>query len=243
MCGGTVVEDIDQYNRVHEMLSVLSGKFNRDMDDVSSVSKRWDSDEVYNAISNNLLDATDNANPPEFVVGNLPPLGFANPVTQDNANDLVTNIDNSIQARNEQLERNARKLGLIWKLDAEAHKTVSTKLAFGLLHQPKWIPLRYAPLTLELELVNNFTDVCVAPYASGTLSRFPEAITSASWQISQVEVKCDVCTLDNALENSYEAHLLDKGTLPINYNTYINQTQNITGQTDIAINVSRAISR
>ena len=50
-------------------------------------------------------------------------------------------------------------------------------------------------------------------------------------------------TLDNALENSYEAHLLDKGTLPINYNTYINQTQNITGQVDIAINVSRAISR
>ena len=49
--------------------------------------------------------------------------------------------------------------------------------------------------------------------------------------------------MDNALENSYEAHLLDKGTLPINYNTYINQTQNITGQTDIAINVSRAISR
>ena len=26
MCGGTVVEDIDPYNRVHEMLSVLSGK-------------------------------------------------------------------------------------------------------------------------------------------------------------------------------------------------------------------------
>ena len=68
MCGGTVVEDIDQYNRVHEMLSVLSGKFNRDMDDVSSVSKRWDSDEVYNAISQNLLDATDNANYPEYVL-------------------------------------------------------------------------------------------------------------------------------------------------------------------------------
>ena len=57
MCGGTVVEDIDQYNRVHEKLIVLSGKFNRDMDDVSSVSKRWDSDEVHDAVSNNLLDA------------------------------------------------------------------------------------------------------------------------------------------------------------------------------------------
>ena len=77
MCGGTVVEDIDQYNRVHEMLSVLSGKFNRDMDDVSSVSKRWDSDEVYNAISQNLLDATDNANPPDFVVADLAAQAFA----------------------------------------------------------------------------------------------------------------------------------------------------------------------
>jgi len=61
--------------------------------------------------------------------------------------------------------------------------------------------------------------------------------------IQQVEIKCDVCTLDNALENSYEAHLLESKTLPINYNTYINQTQSISGQTDIAINVSRAISR
>ena len=49
--------------------------------------------------------------------------------------------------------------------------------------------------------------------------------------------------MDNALENSYEAHLLEAKTLPINYNTYINQMQNISGQTDIAINVSRAISR
>ena len=67
--------------------------------------------------------------------------------------------------------------------------------------------------------------------------------TSVEWSISQVEVKCDVCTLDNALENSYESHLLGQGTLPINYNTYINQSQNVSGQTDIAINVSRAISR
>ena len=57
MCGGTVVEDIDQYNRVHEMLSVLSGKNNRDMDDVSSMSKRWDSDEVNDAVRKNLLSA------------------------------------------------------------------------------------------------------------------------------------------------------------------------------------------
>ena len=138
---------------------------------------------------------------------------------------------------------------MIWRLHGNETKVLSTKLAFGLLHQPKWIPLRYAPLTLELELVNEFTDVCVTPYTvdtavhPGVVSRFPENISSKQWSIEQVEVKCDLCTLDNALENSYEAHLLEAKTLPINYNTYISQTQNIVGQTDIAINVSRAISR
>ena len=102
--------------------------------------------------------------------------------------------------------------------------------------------LRYAPLTLELELVNLYTDAIIKK-GGRFLDDAGVNGTSEQWSIQQVEVKCDVCTLDNALENSYEAHLLGAGTLPINYNTYINQTQNISGQTDIAINVSRAISR
>ena len=244
MCGGTVVEDIDQYNRVHEMLSVLSGKFNRDMDDVSSVSKRWDSDEVYDIISQNLLDGTFNDEEPRFNVTGDMGLDITDPVDAAKANGIYTKVNGKIDALTAQDKDNLRRKALIWYLQAGRSKVVSTKLAFGLLHQPKWIPLRYAPLTLELELVNDFTDVCVIPTNNGGVNeRFPTTHTSTTWQISQVEVKCDLCTLDNALENSYEAHLLDKGTLPINYNTYINQTQNITGQVDIAINVSRAISR
>ena len=88
-------------------------------------------------------------------------------------------------------------------------KTLSTKLAFGLLNQPKWIPLRYAPLTLELELVNAFTDVCVPPDGTRFSNAADATGTSVEWSIQQVEVKCDLCTLDNALENSYEAHLLE----------------------------------
>ena len=41
MCGGTVVEDIDQYNRIHEMMSVLSGDKKRDMDDISGSVNRY----------------------------------------------------------------------------------------------------------------------------------------------------------------------------------------------------------
>ena len=66
MCGGTVVEDIDQYNRVHEMLSVLSGTHNRDMDDTSSMSKRWDSEDIYKVVQNNLLSAENNEQDPVF---------------------------------------------------------------------------------------------------------------------------------------------------------------------------------
>ena len=56
---------------------------------------------------------------------------------------------------------------------------------------------RACPLTLELEHVNSFTDVCIAPYNvdatanPGVVSRFPVADTSVLWSIEQVEVKCD----------------------------------------------------
>jgi len=208
--------------------------------------KRWDSDEVHDAVSNNLLSAGNNTLDPDNAIADIISIPPGTTVDVDLFNSLIASVNTRIEALNNEDTLNRKKLGLIWRLHGLSSKVVSTKLAFGLLHQPKWIPLRYCPLVLELELVNNFTDVCVTPYDSGDAniaSRFPANLTSAQWSIEQVEVKCDLCTLDNALENSYEEHLLDAGSLPINYNTYINQTQNISGQTDVAINVSRAISR
>ena len=230
LCGGTVVEDIDQYNRVHEMLSILSGRHNRDMDDASSVSQRWDSEEFYKIVTDGNLNSTVLEQFPDFNAHNIPGTG-TDPGTKAEIKTAFTALVNELLG-------NQLKQGKYWRLNGNHSKVVSTKLAFGLLNQPKWIPLRYAPLTLELELVNSFADVIITQ--DGT--RFEDLQVSKEWSIQQVEVKCDVCTLDNALENSYEAHLLDKGTLPINYNTYINQSQNISGQVDIAINVSRANS-
>ena len=225
MCGGTVVEDIDQYNRVHEMMSILSGSRNRDMDDVSGTMNRWDSETLYPLFNHNAFNSD--------LVGERP----GNPANFTGAT--------SVALLSTQVQAEARRHNIFWNIAPDGTKVLSTKLLFGLLHQPKWIPLRYAPLTLELELVNAFTDVCVNPdnVRFRTTTSGSNIGTSVEWSIQQVELKCDVCTLDNALENSYEAHLLGAGTLPINYNTYINQQQNITGQTDIAINVSRAISR
>ena len=89
------------------------------------------------------------------------------------------------------------------------------------------LPIRYAPLEIEFELVNQVADVQHG---------------ATSWNISDVQLKCDLVTLDNALDNSHAPHILAGKALPINYNTYISQIQTVSG-TDIAVNVSRSVTR
>ena len=46
---------------------------------------------------------------------------------------------------------------------------------------------------------------------------------SELWSIKNVQVKVNMCTLDNALDNSYAQHLLGGRSLPISYNTFVSQ--------------------
>ena len=114
----------------------------------------------------------------------------------------------------------------------------------GLLNQNKMLPFRYAPITIELELVDSMTDpICNTFKASPGTDDITDASTSQLWNINNVQVKVDVCTLDNALDNSYEQHLLSGKSLPISYNTFASQMQTIAGQDKPLINVSRALTR
>ena len=47
LVGGAIVDDIDYYNRVHEMLHILTSKANRDNDSIEGFGARWDDDEHY----------------------------------------------------------------------------------------------------------------------------------------------------------------------------------------------------
>ena len=67
--------------------------------------------------------------------------------------------------------------------------------------------------------------------------------TSIDWEISNPRVICDVCTLDNNLNNEYVKHLLEGKGLPITYTTYITQSQTVKGLTDISVNVIRSVSK
>ena len=122
---------------------------------------------------------------------------------------------------------------------AGGYQTVGFKLCSGILNQPKMLPLKYMPLTIEMELVNDANDPIVTPGADAV---FTTANTSNTWQLENVQIKCDICNLDNSLQNNYDSHLLSGKSLPINFNTYITQSQAIVGQ-DIGVSLNRAITR
>lgn len=122
-------------------------------------------------------------------------------------------------------------------------QTVGFKLLSGLLNQPKFLPLKYmGNLTIELELVMNANDPVVTPGVAEPAGVFTTTNTTNDWSIENVQLKCDVVTLDSGLQNNYDEHVLNGGKLPIHYNTYITQQQAVSG-TDISVNVSRAITR
>jgi hypothetical protein len=55
LIGGALIDDIDYYNRVHEMMHICTSTNNRDNDDVEGFGYRWDSEKVYNAfVASNL---------------------------------------------------------------------------------------------------------------------------------------------------------------------------------------------
>ena len=112
-------------------------------------------------------------------------------------------------------------------LVAGKSRKVGMKLCSGLLNQTKMLPIRYCPLEIELELVNAVGD---AQHGS------------TAWTISDVQLKADLCTLDNALENSYAKHLFEGKALPINYSTYISQSQ-ASVDFNFNVNVARAVTR
>ena len=180
LAAGQLVEDIDNYNRIHEMMNVLVASESRDNQAAEAFGKNWDTDS-----GNYALD-----------------LGI----------------------------KGGQAL------------TVLFKPLSGILNQNKMLPIRYAPITIELELADGNLDSIVDPAAVST-DTLTDANTSTDWQIENVQVKVDVCTLDNALDNSYAQHLLSGKSLPISYNTFVSQLQSTNATDTNLINVSRALTR
>ena len=186
LANGAVIEDIDNYNRVHEMFKILNAE---------------------DTNKNNDAEA------------------FGQQITK------YTNLDTTTVA------------GIL----GGQSQTVLFKPCSGLFNQPKMLPIRYMPITIELEIVHDNTEPVVSE-TTNTANNFDLANnTSTNWQIQNVMVKVDTVTLDNQLDNSYAEHLLSGKALPINYQTYVSQLQSILsgqyGQQKVRLNVTRALTR
>ena len=118
-------------------------------------------------------------------------------------------------------------------------KSVMFKLLSGLLNQDKYLPIRYCPIQIEIEVVSSPND----PILSEAISTIVDATTiSTSWSISDVQIKADIIELDTELQNSYASHLLSGKSLPINYSSYISQIQVASGPTS-SLYISRALTK
>ena len=181
LAAGQLVEDIENYNRIHEMMNVLVAGESRDNQASEAFGRNWD--------------------------------------TTSGSYDVRQGIT------------------------AGQALTVLFKPLSGLLNQSKMLPIRYAPITIELELADSNTEAIIPINAAQGATTWLTAAVSDEWQIENVQVKVDVCTLDNALDNSYAQHLLSGKSLPISYNTFVSQLQSTTSTDKNLINVSRALTR
>ena len=115
-------------------------------------------------------------------------------------------------------------------------QTVAFTPFAGIFRQEKFLPPRYAPIQIELEVVGNGEDAVQG--ASSSLGR------SKDFTISDVQCKCDLVDLDNSLDNEYTAYLMSGKSLPIYYTAITHASQVIpNGPLNHNMNVSRAFIR
>jgi hypothetical protein len=142
---------------------------------------------------------------------------------------------------NEQLANANRYTGVVTR------QTVCFKPLSGIFMQTKFLPLRYCPLEFELELADADQPIVVrddggiTPADAAAQALFLASIGTV-YHLEMCQIKADVCTLDNPLDNSYTSHLLNGRNLNIVYNTFISNIQTITAA-DTQINVSRSLTR
>jgi hypothetical protein len=105
---------------------------------------------------------------------------------------------------------------------------------FGLFtSNTKYLPLQYLQnISIELELAQNVSEFCNTEAAN----------SSSSFTLTDVQLKCDVITLDNQIQNGYAEYLLDGKSLPIHFSTYTVLSQ-VGNAGDVTFNITRSATR
>jgi len=96
-------------------------------------------------------------------------------------------------------------------------KTISFPMLCGTLNQPKWLPLKWCSLILEIEL-GTPSERC-STLTTGTNP------TTSNFQIDDMQMKGDLCYLDDSLSRDFSKVLLSRRKPPMNSVTFSHTTQ------------------
>ena len=211
VAGGQVIEDIDDYNRVSHMFSLLKAKHARENNTAEGFGVVWDHTKF-----NNLELDSNTALTAAFQ-------GAAAPHALKKYRELNATTYPGI--------KEGQKMFVLFKPLS------------GLFGQNKFLPLQFMKPVIELELVSSMDVPVYSTFAAADTNDIIDTNTSTNWYIQNVEAKCDLITLDNALSNSYTDHLMSGKSIPINYNTFVSQMQTIIGEKKPSVTITRALTR
>ena len=156
ICGGVVIEDIDDFNRLSLMLTAM-----KPVDEQKDIAMQ----------------------------------GFGLFDRVNDSDDLqATDWNTGRDGLEDADERKAYRVS-DWDeaLEIKTQRTVLFKPMLGILGQEKLIPLRYAPLQFEFELVSKSAD-CVYVGTNKNVN------CNENWSVSDIQCKMDFLTLDSSLQ-------------------------------------------
>eukprot|EP00438_Fugacium_kawagutii_P017838 Skav201727 [mRNA] locus=scaffold311:665528:668862:+ [translate_table: standard] len=229
---GQQVQDIIEYNRHCELYECLKPKDVRDMDDIESgANPRWDSDfhDYATGLDVFLQPHTDGDT------------GSGGVVT------VTTGGDHNEFGR---INKNYTRHSLTGIPGANGKARFSHKPCCGLLDTNYYIPLRYAPLELQFQIVSDGTEPVVVPQG-GTGDKtdakgyyFTSGDVSTSWELNNVFIRAEVITLDNTVNNNIVSHLLQGQSLKLVFPMYHTITQSFNaGGGEINMNIVKSSSK
>ena len=128
-------------------------------------------------------------------------------------------------------------------IDPGKFLSMSCKPFLGVTNAGKMLPTKYAPLTLEI----HFASATDAVFQNGNYhpagNTGTEREVSNLYELDDVHIKCDVVTLDSALDNSLTQILMSNKALTWSYTTWYQQTGLINAADEASVTLSRAVTR
>ena len=229
------MQDIIEYNRHCELYGCFKSKDVRDMHDIENgANPRWDSDyhQMVTGLENIINPTVDGE-----LGGND---GRATVTLGGDRNDFGR-IDKRYTRHSFSGVKPNGKMRL------------SHKPCCGLLGSSYLLPLRYAPLQLELTIVQNGNDPIVVPQKDeGTTATendrngwyFQSGNTSTQWEINSVVIRAEMVQLDNTIANNFVSHLLQGGSLKMVFPMYHTITQSFSaGGGEITMQIVKSASK